>query len=53
MVKAKGIAVIILAVSISDTLSITDRLLIMEDGKLVSSGQRLADLPAYVVNQPQ
>jgi ribose transport system ATP-binding protein len=53
MVKAKGIAVIILAVSISDTLSITDRLLIMEDGKLVSSGQRLADLPAYVANQPQ
>lgn len=35
--KRKGIAVIILAVSISDTLSVSDRLLIMENGKLLGN----------------
>lgn len=33
--KKKGIGIIILAVSISDTLTVSDRLLIMEDGKIL------------------
>ncbi|SNS28378.1 monosaccharide ABC transporter ATP-binding protein, CUT2 family [Anaerovirgula multivorans] len=33
--KKKGIAVIILAVNISDTLTVSDRLLVMENGKLL------------------
>ena len=41
MFKEKEIAVVILAVSISDTLTVTDRLLIMEDGKLAPQGGRI------------
>ena len=37
MLKQSGVSVIILAVSLSDTLTVTDRLLIMEAGKLVDS----------------
>lgn len=35
--KKKGITVIILAVSIADTLSVSDRLIIMENGKLLQN----------------
>lgn len=35
--KKKGIAVIILAVSISDTLTVSDRLLVLEKGKLLKN----------------
>ena len=37
ILKEEEIAIVILAVSISDTLTITDRLLIMENGKLAPS----------------
>lgn len=40
LLKEKEIAVVILAVSISDTLKVTDRLLIMEDGKLAPSAHQ-------------
>ena len=36
LLKEKGIGVVILAVSISDTLFVSDRLLIMEDGKILN-----------------
>ena len=36
LLKEKGIGVVILAVSISDTLTVSDRLLIMEDGKILN-----------------
>ncbi len=48
MLKEKEIAVVILAVSISDTLKVTDRLLIMEDGKLAPSSHQFKDLPSFV-----
>lgn len=48
MLKRKGIAIVILAVNISDTLKVTDRLLIMEDGKLTLSSHQFKDLPSYV-----
>lgn len=35
--KKKGIAIVILAVSISDTLMVSDRLLIMEEGRIVKN----------------
>lgn len=35
--KKKGIAIVILAVSISDTLTVSDRLLIMEEGKILKN----------------
>lgn len=35
--KAKGVGIVILAVSISDTLTVSDRLLIMENGKIVKN----------------
>ena len=41
MFKEKELAVVILAVSISDTLTVTDRLLILEDGKLAPQGGRI------------
>lgn len=37
MLKKKGIVIIILAVNISDTLTVSDRLLVMEDGKLLKN----------------
>lgn len=48
LLKEKGIAVVVLAVSISDTLSITDRLLIMEKGKLAPSSHGFAGLSPYL-----
>lgn len=36
LLKDKGVGVVILAVSISDTLTVSDRLLIMEDGKILN-----------------
>ncbi|SES99974.1 ribose transport system ATP-binding protein [Natronincola peptidivorans] len=35
--KKKGVAIIILAVNISDTLTVSDRLLVMEDGKFLKN----------------
>ncbi|SHK00818.1 ribose transport system ATP-binding protein [Geosporobacter subterraneus DSM 17957] len=40
--KKKGIAVIILAVNISDNLTVSDRLLVMEDGKLLKNYDKKA-----------
>ena len=48
LLKEKEIAVVILAVSISDTLSITDRLLIMEKGKLAPSSHGFTGLTPYL-----
>ena len=48
MLKAEEIAVVILAVSISDTLKVTDRLLLMEDGRLAPSSHQLAGLSSYI-----
>jgi ribose transport system ATP-binding protein len=39
--KQKGIAIVILAVNISDTLAVSDRLLVMEDGKFLRNYDQL------------